>query len=241
MAIYATAGTKVFIGGILDQKSVDFAYADFYSQVWTEITNHESIGGLGDAAQVITQSLIKQARDKTLKGTRQAKTMELVCAADSADLGQVALIAAEKTVFDYAFKLELSDALPAVASTVTMTIAGPGVVTSTAHGRVLGDKVIFTTTGALPTGLVAGTEYFVKAALTADTLTLSATLNGAAITTSGSQSGVHTMTTVPEGSRRLFIGKVLSSDENYDGANSTIKGNYSIAPNSNIVRVARSA
>lgn len=76
-------------------------------------------------------------------------------------------------------------------ATATITIASPGVVTWTAHGMSNGDEVKFVTTGALPTGLAAGTVYYVvnKAA---DTFQVAATRGGAAINTSGTQSGVHT-------------------------------------------------
>jgi hypothetical protein len=80
-----------------------------------------------------------------------------------------------------------------LSATVTMTIATPGVVTWTAHGLAAGDAVKFTTTGALPTGITAGTTYYViSAGLTANTFRVSATVGGAAINTTGSQSGVHT-------------------------------------------------
>jgi hypothetical protein len=46
-------------------------------------------------------------------------------------------------------------------ATVTMTIASPCVVTWTGHGLVEGAPVIFTTSGALPTGITAGTTYYV--------------------------------------------------------------------------------
>lgn len=45
--------------------------------------------------------------------------------------------------------------------TATITIASPGVITKASHGLADGDKVYFTTTGALPTGITASTEYFV--------------------------------------------------------------------------------
>ncbi len=77
--------------------------------------------------------------------------------------------------------------------TVTMTIASPGVVTWTGHGFVGGERILFRTTGALPTGVTAGTIYYVLAAgITSDTFQFSATDGGAAINTSGTQSGVHT-------------------------------------------------
>lgn len=79
--------------------------------------------------------------------------------------------------------------------TFTVTIASPAVFSATGHGLKEGDPVVFTTTGALPTGLTASTVYFViSAGLTADAFEVAATIGGAAINTSGSQSGVHTAT-----------------------------------------------
>jgi len=78
-------------------------------------------------------------------------------------------------------------------ATVTMTVASPCVVSWTGHGLAAGAKVRFSTTGALPTGITAGTVYFVIAAgLGADVFEISATSGGSAINTSGTQSGVHT-------------------------------------------------
>lgn len=76
---------------------------------------------------------------------------------------------------------------------VTMTIAAPCVVTWTAHGLAADTPISFATTGALPTGLIAGTVYYVLAPTT-DAFNLSSTPGGAAITTTGTQSGVHTAT-----------------------------------------------
>lgn len=80
--------------------------------------------------------------------------------------------------------------------TVTMTIATPCVVTWAGHGLAANTPISFTTTGALPTGLVAGTTYYVLAPTT-NTFNLSAAPAGAAIATSGTQSGVHTATAIP--------------------------------------------
>jgi hypothetical protein len=79
------------------------------------------------------------------------------------------------------------------AQTVTVTIASPGVVSLASHGLLANDSVVFATTGALPTGLTAGTRYFVKTVLTSGTFTVSTTSGGTAINTTGSQSGVQTM------------------------------------------------
>jgi hypothetical protein len=80
--------------------------------------------------------------------------------------------------------------------TATMTIAVPCVVTRVAHGLTANTPVLFTTTGALPTGLVVNTVYYVVT-ITTDTFQVSATSGGAAITTTGTQSGVHTLYSNP--------------------------------------------
>jgi hypothetical protein len=80
--------------------------------------------------------------------------------------------------------------------TMTVTIASPGVVTSAGHGLIANTPVLITTTGALPTGLSAGTIYYVRNPAT-DTFELSATSGGASINTSVSQSGVHTLYSNP--------------------------------------------
>lgn len=76
-------------------------------------------------------------------------------------------------------------------TTVTMTIAAPCVVTATVN---LADAtpITFSTTGWLPTGLLPGITYYTKY-LTATTFSLAATSGGAAITTTGTQSGVQSI------------------------------------------------
>ena len=76
-------------------------------------------------------------------------------------------------------------------ATFTITIANPGVVTATAHGLVANDTVMLETDGALPTGLSADTVYYLVATVATDTFSLALTKGGTAITTSGSQSGIH--------------------------------------------------
>lgn len=95
----------------------------------------------------------------------------------------------------------LFNVLAPVLGTATMTIASPAVVTKTAHGLAVGDRIFFTTTGALPTGVTADTTtyYVIAAGHTADTFQFSATSGGSAINTSGSQSGVHTLRRAPYG------------------------------------------
>lgn len=87
-------------------------------------------------------------------------------------------------------------------NTFTVTIASPGVFSCTAHGLASGNALVFSTTGALPTGLTAGTTYYViSAGLTADAFQVAATPGGTAINTSGSQSGTHSFVTT---TRNIF-------------------------------------
>ena len=75
---------------------------------------------------------------------------------------------------------------------VTVSIASPGVVTYTGHGKSANEPVSFYDNGdTLPTGLAKNTTYYVKTVVDANSFTLSATAGGAAINTSGSQSGTH--------------------------------------------------
>lgn len=86
------------------------------------------------------------------------------------------------------------------SATVTTPVASPGVVNWTAHGRSVNDPIRFTTTGALPTGLVVGTTYYViSAGLATDSFRLAATPGGAAINFTGATSGVHTGIHAPWG------------------------------------------
>lgn len=71
----------------------------------------------------------------------------------------------------------------------TVTIASPAVATFTVS-LPNGTAVQLVTTGKLPTGLVPGTVYYVINAST-NTCNLAATPGGAAIVTSGTQSGIH--------------------------------------------------
>lgn len=84
---------------------------------------------------------------------------------------------------------------PGKVATVTISNASPGVVTYTAHGLTAGAPLFLATTGALPTGLSAGTTYYVKTVLTADTFTVASTPTGSAINTSSAGSGTHTIQT----------------------------------------------
>lgn len=108
--------------------------------------------------------------------------------------------------------------------TFTVTIASPAVFTKTGHGYAVNDPIVLSTTGALPTGLAAGTVYYVLTVPTADTFTVSTSVGGSAVNTSGSQSGTHSVT---------GIYSALSADANWRFAqfgNNVIAVHENIAP-----------
>jgi len=137
-----------------------------------------------------------------------------------------------------------SDWIDVTSGTVTMTIATPAVVSQTAHGLKAGSKITFSTTGALPTGVTAGTTYYVIATgLTADAFQFSTSAGGAAVNTSGTQSGTHTLIRLyTEGSRfgyvtyddNLYFG---NTTENYTKFTGTAFTEYDTAPKGNIMEV----
>lgn len=69
-------------------------------------------------------------------------------------------------------------------ASVTCTVAGD-TFTKVTHNLVVGAVLRYTTTGVLPTGLTANTDYYIHSIPTADTFKVSATDGGTAITTSG--------------------------------------------------------
>lgn len=73
----------------------------------------------------------------------------------------------------------------------TVTIAAPAVVT-TSVSLDNGTAISLTTTGSLPTGLTPGTVYYVINS-TGTTFNLATTPTGSAITTTGTQSGTHSI------------------------------------------------
>jgi hypothetical protein len=83
------------------------------------------------------------------------------------------------------------------------------------HKQLANYRLIFATTGTLPTGITAGTIYFVRETnLTSTTFEISLTLNGAAVNVTGSGSGDHTA--IADGITRTTL------RENYDYVDLTI-------------------
>lgn len=177
MANYSSlAGAfTVFIGpdGIF---LVSNACPQSYLPLYSSTKNFKFAGGLIDKGRMIAW------------GRTQDKTGLYGSYIDAQNSTVYTTVSAEATTASSGFLKAISP------GAVTVTVASPAVFTLVAHGLTAGTPIRFTTTGTLPTGLTVGTLYYVIAAgLTADAFEVSLTLGGAAVVTTGTQSGVHTV------------------------------------------------
>lgn len=106
MAIASTTGAQIFIGPVNTTADTKTAYG---ALSYTEIKEVESIGEFGDAASTITFTSLGDARVRKRKGVRDAGDLNVTCANDHLDAGQLAAIAAQATDFSYAIKVQLAD------------------------------------------------------------------------------------------------------------------------------------
>lgn len=234
--LYPISGSKLFIGSRVTAKGV-VTLSDFASQVWTEVDGWANAGAIGDTQNVGEQDVISQKRTRKFKTTLNGGTMENQFVPMALDPGQIKFKQAIEDCQPYAFKIEWgADCSP--ESQVTISVATPGVVTWTGHGFVAGQPIVFSTTGALPTGLTAGTIYYVvSAGLTADAFSVAATPGGAAIDTTAAGSGTHTAVAPPAGMTDLFYALALPGARQGGAATAAHLRNWSIAVDSNIIEV----
>lgn len=233
--LYPVAGSKIFIGSAAVNAKSAVVAADFAAVTWTEISDWTNAGAIGDTQQIIEQNVISSGRTRKAKGTRNGGTMENQFLPNGEDAGQVKFEAAIDDCRPYPFKIEWGANCPR-ESVVTVTIADPGVFSWTAHGLAAGTPIEFSTTGALPTGITAGTTYYVVDPTT-DAFSVAATPGGAALETTGTQSGVHTASAGEIGMTNLFYGLAMPGTKQGGEANTAQLQSWSIAIDSNIVAV----
>ena len=102
---------------------------------------------------------------------------------------------------------------------ITISIAAPGIITMPIDFSLPnGTDIMFTSTGALPTGLTVGATYFVVNS-SGNTFSVAATNGGAPITTSGGQSGTQrissrgvNLATAGDADAPLFQNYIIVSD-----------------------------
>ncbi|WP_293875571.1 hypothetical protein [Sphingomonas sp. UBA978] len=243
MALQAVAGSKFYIGTrVALPNDLIVELADFAPQEaeWIEVNGWTNAGSLGDTRTAISQNFIGSGRTVTISGTADSAAMENTFSPLPNDPGQQRLVAAMEGCANHAFKIEWGAGC-ATEGLVTITVASPGVVTwAGGHALEAGSPVMFTGTGGtLPTGLTAGTVYYVLAAgLTPTKFSVSATPGGAAIATTAAGTATSiTATAQPAGQTDLFYGLAMSKNRNGGEANTALMRSITVKPNTNIVEV----
>lgn len=107
--IYASNGTKIYIHETAQTSEPTLAEYQALTP-WVEIKQVETLGTFGDTSEEITFTALDDARKRRVKGARDAGTLDMTMGADYSDDGQLALIAAEKEIHNYAFKVVFNDA-----------------------------------------------------------------------------------------------------------------------------------
>ena len=180
--MWVTTGSVLINGGcfVTHQLSVaDFVPSGFATlPMATAGTNQKAVYLLQDPANC---------------GAGQLNTASAAVSMNDAALQALVHNGVSATHQYYIYNYSATLTIPAISCTTP--IATPGVVNATSHGFNAGDQVQFAVTGgALPTGLVAGTTYFVIAAgLGASVFEVSATSGGAAINFTGTSTGTQTV------------------------------------------------
>jgi hypothetical protein len=105
--ITTASGTRFYVGpSVASTINTVNAYS---ALSYVEVGLIESFGEYGDDSADVTFSAVGDARVRHSKGARDAGTMALVVGHDPFDAGQLALIAAEATNHNFAFKIILPD------------------------------------------------------------------------------------------------------------------------------------
>lgn len=131
MAVNTAAGSTFSIGPqTAYATTVDWSepeediIAAFEALTWTKIGSVEDLGEFGDEASEITFSSLDDRRVQKFKGTFDAGTVTVQTGSDPTDAGQLAMIEAFATDFDYPFRVTLNDALTVGGTPTTLYFAG---------------------------------------------------------------------------------------------------------------------
>jgi len=132
MAIHKTAGAKVYILTTAVDPNVINAYGTDASAIayftalsgWIEIEEVENLGSIGDQSNPINFTSINNRRTRALKGPRDAGTHQIVCGRDPLAAGQIAMMTAQATDYNFPFRVTLADIPPGTTTPTQMYYAG---------------------------------------------------------------------------------------------------------------------
>jgi len=222
------AGSAIYIGNAPIDYQTEYEASDFTGYTWTRIPGWATSGDLGAEQATITQTIIDQNTTIYAKGTISFPIMSNQFVPDNVDPGHAAFRAAQRACKPYPFRI-VWGADCEESSIVTISNGADATVTWPGHGFAAGTPVVLSTTGALPTGLTAGTTYYVVAPTT-DAFSLAATPGGSAIATSSAGSGTHTAVAVPVGETDYIAGFAMLGTKTGGGSDASRLVNYPIQP-----------
>lgn len=236
--IYTMANTKVFISENPVNAKLEVTPEDFQGINWIEIKGLFSVGALGGDQAINEYELINSDWVAKTKGVRNGGTMANVFIPMHLDPGQIKFREAiEDKCRAYAFRVERgADCAP--ESTVTISVAAPGVVTWTGSEFQAGQPVMFSTEGTMPAGLTAGTVYYVVAdGLTADEFSVAAEPGGAPIETTDAGTGDIVATAPPAGMTEMFQGLATDGERSGGERSAQFTRTFNIAVSGRIIAV----
>lgn len=108
--IFSVTGTRLFIGEKIthDPKGI-LQPSDFADTNWIRIKDIESLGSLGDMSREVEFRDVSEGRTIRVKGDRSGSVMEITCGLNVQCSGQLHLLQAEKTNWNYKFCMIFND------------------------------------------------------------------------------------------------------------------------------------
>lgn len=235
--IYTMADSTFWISQSPVPAKIDSKATDFAGVSWVQVKGLYNVGEIGGEQTINEFEPLDSDWMLKAKGTRNGGTMTNQFIPLALDPGQQKFLEAiEEKCNPYAFKLERGAGCEPT-SAVTITIADPGVVTWVAHGFEVGQPIVFTTTGTLPTGLTPGTVYYVVSTPSDDTFTVAATVGGAPIETTGAAGTGHTATAPAAGMTQMFQGFATDGAMSGGGKNDPYLRSWSVAINGPVITI----
>jgi hypothetical protein len=109
MSISGSIGAKIYIGPTTAAATAQ----EYAALTYVEITGVETIGDFGATFSTVKHNPLSGAPTKKMKGSKDSGDSEIALARDPLDPGQIALMAALASRFEYAFKITVEDAADA--------------------------------------------------------------------------------------------------------------------------------
>jgi hypothetical protein len=108
MPYITSSGTKFSISTTVPTAATD-TLAELAALTFTEVNGIRTLGDFGDERNLVTFSVLGDGRTRKLAGAADAGTLNIQCAFDALDTGQIAMRAGYDSGEEYAFKVEFTD------------------------------------------------------------------------------------------------------------------------------------